>query len=174
MAVHKLKISGALLDNLLATSQHPAWQDAVDSADTSVSPQILSSGLEQDFNVDGLVRNETSFPSHITQLYNPATGVAKFSEEIDSPLYVIRVSCTIDPASQGELTFKLNVNDAVPKALQTSTVNFKNAMTVKSAIFTFYLGSEVGYDVKNDGVFISVVSDVNADIYDKSILIYRT
>ena len=39
---------------------------------------------------------------------------------------------------------------------------------------TFYLGTEAGYDAKNDGVYFTIEFSGAGKLYDKSLTIFRT
>lgn len=171
---HQLNVSGTALDKLLDSSEHPAWQDVVDGLHTSSSPQEITGGSETTFTNNGSVRNETSFPDHITELWDTTNSIAHFEEELNAPVYVARLEFTIDPQATGTVDFKMYVNDDTPKLLQTTTVSYKNAIDRVSSLFTFYLGDAAGYDVKNDGVYFTITPSSDVDIYDKTLLIYRT
>jgi hypothetical protein len=174
MANHILNITGAHLNKVLDTAEHASFEDLVDGLHTSASPQSILAGTETRITNDGTVRDEMHFPSHITKLWDTSLNIATFSEELDNPVYVIRFECTLDPASTGECEFQLYVNDATPKLIQTSFIAYKNAIARTSVLFTFYLGEETGYDVKNDGVYLSINPSTNLDLYDKTLLIYKT
>ena len=171
---YQLNITGNTLSKLIDSYYHPPHQDVVDGLHTVSSPQSITGGAETTFTNNGSVRNYSALPDHITNIWNTSTNVAAFSEEMNEPIYVARLELTIDPATVGNFDFKMYVNDSSPKLIQTVTVPYKNAIGRISAIFTFYLGTETGYDVKNDGVYFTITPSGNADIYDKTILLYRT
>lgn len=170
----KLNITIDKLNKVLDTSEHPSIQDLSDGLHTSASPQSIVGGVETLFTNNGTVRNFTSFPDHMTSIWNTSTNIASFHEEINTPIYVIRVEMTIDPSTTGTIDFKLYINDTSPKLIQTSTISHKNEIYRVSTIFTFYLGEESGYDVKNDGVYLTFTPSGAINVYDKTILIYRT
>ena len=170
----RLNNSFTEVQQLLNTALHPPFHDLIDGEHTSISPQSLTSGVPALYTNDGTVRDAISLPDHITTLWEPSTSIATFTEELNTPIYVARIEFTVDPASSGQIDFMAYINDTVPKVIQTTTSTFKNQISRISTLFTFYLGSETGYDLKNDGIYFEMLSDINADIYDKTLLIYRT
>lgn len=170
----KINQTTATIQKLINTMYHTPMQDLVDGLHTVSSPQAIVGGVETRFTNNGVIRNYFNGPSHITSIWNTTTNVASFANEMNNPMYVIRIELTVDPAGVGTMEFKLYINDTVPKLIQTASAAFKNNIARESILFTFYLGEEVGYDVKNNGVYLTITPDVNVDVYDKTLLIYRT
>lgn len=152
------------------------WHDCADSIYTTASKQSVTGGSNYDFHVDGVSRNETNLPTHITKLWDTAENLAVFSEVLDTPVYVARVQLTFLPgtAAEGYMEFKAYVNETVPVLLQTIRVAYKTDASRMEALFAFYTGDATGYDIKNKGIFFEYTPKTSGQVYDRGILIYKT
>lgn len=173
---YTLQQTGALLQKIINESEHTPIQDVVGDNYTSGSPLAITANTEYTFTCNGNTRNFKSFPSHITNFWNTVTNIGSFSELVDTKMIVATPKFVFSPstASAGKITVRVYVNDTVPKVLDAKIVDYKAVASKVSQLLTFYTGTEAGYDVKNDGVFFTVEADQNGDLYDTSIIIYRT
>lgn len=151
------------------------YHDVADNAFTTGSRQSVTGSTEYDFeaNASFEVKN---FPAHITEMWNATSNKCVFSELQDSPMCVARVQLNFDPsaASAGFVEFKAYIDETTPQLIQTIRIPYKATDSRMEALFSFYVGSETGYDMKTNGLKITYTPDANGEVYDRGILVYKT
>ena len=152
------------------------WHDCADNAYTSASKQAVTAGQTYDFTANCLPYEKTNFPSHITKLWDKVTNLVTLIEVLDSPVFVARVQMNFlpDTSAEGYMEFKAYVNETVPILIQSITIAYKGTDTRLEALFSFYVGSETGYDIKGKGLKFTYKPKTNGKVYDRGILIYKT
>lgn len=163
------------IKKVIDSQYHPPHHDCSDDAYTTGSRQSVNASTEYDFEVNCAFENSV-FPDHITKLWDPVTNMCDFSEEMNTPKYVARLQLTFEPttANAGIMEFRAYINDATPKLIQTIRVPFKATESRMEALFAFYVGSETGYDMKNDGLYFTYECSLAGEVWDRGILVYRT
>lgn len=169
-------VSDTSLKKIVTTQGTTPWHDGADDAYTTSSRQTIVAGTEYDFECNNLARHEDNFPEHITELWDTTDNVATFVEELDTPVYVARVQLNFVPtiAAAGTIELSAYVNETVPLLVDTSLINYKASDTRATALFTFYIGSETGFDLKNKGIKFTYTMSGAGEVYDRGIFIYRT
>lgn len=144
---------------------------------TGTNSIAISAGVEELFVNNGLARNSSESPAYMTDRWNTTTNIMTAITEYDSPVYVANMSFIWTPtaSSEGIAYIRVYINDTVPKLLSTYQVSYKGAVAIpKNIISTWYWGSEVGYDAKNDGVYFTVEFEHGGTITVPSLTIYNT
>ena len=151
------------------------YHDVADDTFTTGLRQSVTATTEYDFEANGSFE-VTNFPSHITKLWDTTTNKCDFSEMLDSPMCVARIQFNFDPsaAAAGFVEVKAYIDDATPKLIQTIRIPYKATDSRMEALFSFYVGSETGYDMKTDGLKFTYTPDANGEIYDRGVLVYKT
>jgi len=159
------------LDSMINTPHH----DVADDTFTTSARQSVTATTEYDFEANGSFEN-TNLPTHITKLWDKTTNKCYFSEMQDTPMCVARVQLNFDPttAAPGVVEFHAYIDDTTPKLIQVIRVPYKATDSRMEALFSFYVGSETGYDMKTDGLKFTYTPDANGEVYDRGILIYQT
>jgi hypothetical protein len=150
------------------------FEDQSDDQYTTSNRQAVTAGQEYDFTTTGTPYSKQNLPSHITGLFNGASFT--FSQVLDTPMYAARVQMNFAPstAAEGYMEFKLYIFESTPVLIQTIRSYYKASDTRLEALFTFYVGSEVGYDIKGKGAYITYTPKHSGHVYDRGILIYKT
>ena len=119
---------------------------------TTASRLTMLADTDYDFVCNGNVRNFKNLPSYVTTLWNTSTNLTTFGELLDTPVMVITVRFKFDPtvAAAGIITVNPYVNETVPVKFKPVSVPYKASLTDVSALVTIYVGSETGFDVKNN------------------------
>lgn len=164
------------INKILDGRLHSPIEDIVGDDYTSASPLSMTAGTEYRFICNGNLRNFKNFPDHITEIWNSTASLATFSEFLDTPEMVSNIQFDFDPdaAAAGTLTLKIYVNETVPILLKSYTVSYKALADRYTILGTFYIGEEIGFDVKNKGIFYTISSSANGELFDPALEIYRT
>lgn len=164
------------IDMILDGRYHSPIQDVVGNDYTTGSRLSMTAEEEYIFTCNGLLRNFKSLPDHIDNIWNTSTSIAVFPDFMNTVEMVANVSFNFNPsvASAGILTLTPYVNEDTPIPIKNYTANFKATDNRYTILATFYTGSDVGFDVKNKGVFFKIHASANGEMYDPSIEIYRT
>lgn len=171
-----LDITGDELKKVIMGRYYSFRQDIHDSQHTSGSPQAISAGTPVRFTNDTLTRNDVVSPYYITSRWNTTDNKVAFPEEIDSPTYVAEIGFVFDPsvAAAGDITLTVWIDDDTPKDIKVYTAKYKAVAEKQSIIATWYLGDDAGFDAKNDGVYFELEFEGAGDLYNKTLVIYRT
>ena len=172
----QLTFTTAEVEKLLDGRYNNFRQDVSDSTQTVGSPQAITANTEYRLTIDALSRNDVIAPTYMTNRWDTTNNKMAFSTELDSPTYVGDVSFTFDPTASaaGVGTLRVYIDDATPKEIRTYTFDFKGSPESVNILATWYLGTETGYDAKNDGIYFTVEFDQAGDLYGKGAVIYRT
>lgn len=164
------------IDMLLDGRYHSPIQDLVGNDYTIGSRLSMTADNEYTFLCNGSIRNFKSFPDHITNIWNTSTNIATFPDFMNTVEIVANVSFNFAPsaAAAGILTLTPYVNEDTPIAIKNYTASFKAIDNRYTILATFYTGDDTGFDVKNKGVFFTISSSANGEMYNPSIEIYRT
>lgn len=165
------------VDNMLDRNINPFRQDVVDGTHTAGSPQSIVANTPVRFSIDGSVRNSVKGPDYFTDRWDTVNSKMTAVTEYDGPVYVADLSWVFNPssASTGNVTVTVWIDDTVPKLIGTTTKSFKGpSASADGAVLTWYWGTEVGYDAKNDGIYFEIEFDDSGSLYDKSAVIYNT
>ena len=171
-----LKYTTEEVENILDGRYNSFRQDIVDSLHTSGSPQSLLAATEYRITNDALSRNNVVSPAYITDRWDATNNKIALATELDSPVYEVDISFTFSPAvaAEGEVITRIYIDDTVPKLIKTATAKYKQTTSIDDILMAFYLGTETGYDAKNDGVYFTIEFSGAGDLYDKSLTIFRT
>lgn len=173
----KINFTSSELNKVIDGRFHSPIQDVVDDAFTLGSEQSISANTEYTFASNGNVRNKKVLPAHISNMWNTSTNIATFEDFLNTPEIVANVQFKFDPSdsSEGLVTVRVYVNETTPLLIKTNTIDYKGASDEPlTALLTFYAGEEVGFDVKNKGVFFTYEFSSNGNLWDRAIEIYRT
>jgi len=167
-----MAITQTQFQNMMERNLTPFRQDVV--GDNSIT--ILANS-ETKLIVDGDTRNESQAPAYMTDRWDTVTSIMKATSEYDSPTYVGNVSFIWNPSGQSEgiATIRVYINDASPKLIGTYQVSYKgDSIVPKNIVTTWYWGSELGYDAKNDGIYFTLEFEHSGSVTAPSVNIYNT
>ena len=173
---YQLPFTGDEVKKVLDGRYNSPIQDCVGDNYTVGSPLAMIGGSEYNFVCNGNTSNFKKFPEHITSIWDTATNIATFSEFLDTPEIVANVQFTFNPSSSssGTITVMAYVNETVPIEIKSVVIPYKATATRSTGLITFYAGDATGFDVKNKGVFFTVESSGDGNLYDVALEIYRT
>lgn len=174
----QLSISTATIEKLLDGRYNSFRQDVSDGA---TSQAITSANTEYKLTNGASARNDVTSPAYITSRWDTTNSKIAFPDELDHPTYVGDVSFTFTPDTNasGLGVLRLYIDDsgtqnfATDPVIRTYTFDYKGAVSV-NVITTWYLGTDAGYDAKNDGVYFTVEFDDSGSVANKGAVIYRT
>jgi len=152
------------------------FDDCADNTYTSANKQTIVAGTEYDFEANGLPYEKQNLPTHITKLWDKTLNKCYFNDVVDSPVYVCRVQLNFLPntAQAGVMEFHAYIDEPVPVQIQTIRVAYKATDSKMEALFSFYVGEEEGYNIKENGMKFTYNASTNGKVYDRGILVYRT
>lgn len=152
------------------------WHDCNDNAYTSASKQSVSAGQEYAFENNGLAYEATNFPTHITKLWDKTTHKCYFNEVLDTPMYVAKVAMNFLPGVSAESYMEVfaYIDETVPIKIGSIRLPYKATDSRLEALFTFYIGTVSGYDLKAKGLKFTYKPQTNGQVYNRSILVYKT
>ena len=171
-----LKFTTTEIEQVLDGRLNSFRQDIADNQHLVGSPQAVLANTEYRLTIDGLNRNSIVAPTYITSSWDTVNNKIAFPEELDSPTYVADMAFTFHPtvSAAGFATIRLYIDDAVPKLIKTYLHDFKSVAATMNILATWYLGNDVGYDAKNDGIYITVSFEAAGNLYNKGSVFYRT
>jgi len=171
-----LKYTGSETEKILDSRLHSFIQDVHDTEHTSGSPQSITADTPVMFTNNGGLPIRVVAPSHITSRWDATNNKIAFPEELNTPTYVAEVGFTFDPsiASEGLIFLRMYIDDDTPKLIKTYSAKYKSVAQPQTIIATWYLGEDTGYDAKNDGIYFELEFQSSGDLYDKTLIIYRT
>lgn len=179
---HQLTVSGAELDKVIAYRYHPPMEDIVDGVYTISSPLAVSSGTEyrltfDDSNLARYYSNGLTSESGITRMYDYENNVAVYNELLDTPIVVALPNCWFQPSSanSGECVIRMYVNETSPILHDQAIVGFQGTSYEKMGdLFSYYLGDEVGYQLKSKGVYFTFEFTHDGNLRDMALFHYLT
>lgn len=176
MIIKKLKFAFAVIEKLIDGAYHAFIEDIVDGEHTLGSPQAISADTVYRFTVDGAARDFVVAPDYITSRWDKINSKFAVPEELNTPMYVANLGFVFDPTSnnEGHGTIRAYIDDTVPKLIHTGQFNFKGSADSAGGLVTWYMGTETGYDAKNDGVYFELEFNLAGVLYGKTLTIYRT
>ena len=171
-----IKFTTAEVEQILDGRMNSFRQDIVDSLHTVGSPQEVLANTEYRITNDALTRNSVVSPTYITDRWDATNNKIALATELDSPVYEVDFAFTFNPtvAAEGTVITRIYIDDASPKLIKTAIAKYKQTTALDDILMTFYLGTEAGYDAKNDGVYFTIEFSGAGKLYDKSLTIFRT
>lgn len=162
--------------NILDGRYHSFIQDIADSEHTIGDPQDIDADTEYLFTIDALARNFVIAPDYMTDRWDAVNSKIAPSTEMNTPTYVADIGFTFAPtvSAAGTVTVRMYIDDASPKQIRSYQFSFKGTPENVNQIMTWYLGTDAGYDAKNDGVYITVEFSAAGELYSKTAVIYHT
>ena len=160
----------------------PPTCDLVSNQYTNAAPLSIVAGTEYRMNFDlaNLARsfnNGFNANTGITRMYDFVNHVSIFDEFNDTPTIVSLPNVYFKPstASKGECLISCYVNETVPILHDQAIVGFQGTIYEKMGdLFSFYLGNEVGYQLKSKGVYFTFIFDHNGQAKDFALNQYLT
>ena len=174
---YTLSFTGDSVNKVIDGRYNNFRQDIADATHTVGSPQAIAANTPYRLTIDAALRNDTNAPNYITSRWDATNNKIAFPEELDKPTYVGDISMIFDPtaAAAGKGILRAYIDDATtPKLIRNYSFNYKAVPEIVNIITTWYLGTDVGYDAKNDGVYFEVEFDQAGSLYSKGAVIYRT
>ena len=170
------KLKGEDIDKIIDGRLNNFRQDVADGLHTLGSPQAILANTAYRLTIDGAARNDANAPDYISSRWDTTNNKMAFPDELDKPTYVGDISFIFDPtvSAAGQGVLRVYIDDVAPKLIRTYSFNYKGNPETVNIISTWYLGSDAGYDAKNDGVYFEVEFDQAGDLYNKGAVIYRT
>lgn len=171
-----LKYDAATIDKILDGRYHSPIEDIAGDNYTEISPLTITGGNTEQYVCNNNIREFSSFPAHVSKMWDTANNKAIFAELLDTPMIVGVPSFIWKPASStdGKITVGVYVNETSPILIEEQTLNYKGTARRVSPLFTFYIGEDAGFDVKNKGVIYRITPDTTGDLYLPIIKHYRT
>ena len=172
----QLSMTTTEVQNTLDARHTPFIQDIGDATHTVGSPQAVLANTEYRLTIDGAARNFVSSPAFFTDRWDDTNDKMTFSTALNTQTFVSDIGFTFDPSggSAGTGQVRVYVDDASPKVLRTYTFDYKGSPEPVSIVATYYTGTEAGFDVKNDGIYVTVEFESAGDLYNKTMVIYNT
>lgn len=179
---YQLNITGADLTKVINQKYTPPSEDMVDGVYTSGSPLAITAGVEYRLSFDdaNLARHFTNgFNSYtgITKMYDFDSDVALYEDFMDTPTIVALPNCYFEPsaASPGECIIRMYVNETSPILHDQAIVGYQGAAPEKMGdLFSYYLGDEVGYQLKSKGIYFTFEFTHNGNMFDMGLYHYLT
>lgn len=179
---YQLPFTGEEVKNVLDGRYNSFVHAIGDSLYTQASPRTLLANTEYHLTNDTLATNNTSAPTYITSRWNTTDNKISMPEELDSPVYVNDITLTFAPqsANTGKGLLRVYIdesgtqdfaNDPLIRAYQ---FDYKGVPEPISEITTWFFGSDIGFDAKNNGVYFTIESELAGNLYDVFFSIYRT
>lgn len=168
----QLTLTGTQVQDMLDRSLTPFRQDII--GDDTIN--ILANS-ETKILVNGNTRNDVQAPSYMTDRWDTVTSIMKATSEYDHPTYVGDIGFIWTPgaSSEGVATIRVYINDASPKLIRTYRQPYKGANAEPfNVVSTWYWGTDVGYDAKNDGVYFTIEFEHAGNVTSPSVVIYNT
>ena len=173
-----IKFTTSELEQVIDGRLNNFHQDIVDSKQTEPASNNIIAYTPVRWANDGGNSNETTAPTYMTDRWDTATNVMRFTSEPEHPVYVSDFGFTFLPKNSGQtgsMTITAYINDSTtPKLILTSTKSYKGILAVDSLLMSFYLGDSAGYDLKNDGVYFEIEFDQDGKLWGQTQVMYRT
>lgn len=141
----------------------------------------ITAGTEVLFVNNAAIDNEVVAPNYITSRWDIANSKIALPEELDAPTYVVDMASLFTPTAvnEGSATMRIYIDEsgtrnfATDPLIRTYNSRYKGTDLV-SIVGTWFLGSEVGYDAKNNGVYFTLEFENAGTISNPYHVIYRT
>ena len=166
------------VDDMIERGLTPFRQDVVGSNSIAIS-----ANTETLFVSNGAARNDVTGPAYMTDRWDTTNNKMTAISEYDHPTYVgdIGIVWTPDASSDGTAVVRVYIDDSGTRDFSTDpqireyTFSYKGASAIsRNIVATWYWGTDVGYDAKNDGVYFTLEFEHNGDITNPSVVIYNT
>jgi len=179
---YQLNITGDELKKAVNLRVTPPTQDIVNGNYTDAAPLAVTAGTEYRLTFDdtNLARNFTNgFNTNtgITTMYDFTEDVAIYSDFVDTPTIVALPNLYFKPtaANAGECIIRMYVNETSPIQHDQATVSYQGAIYDKMGdLFSYYLGDEVGYQIKSKGIYFTFEFSHDGDVKDMGLFHYLT
>lgn len=179
---YQLNITGNTLRKLVNYRYTPPSQDIVDGVYTDSSPRSITAGTEyklvfDDTNLAREFTNGFNDYTGITTMYDFTNNVTSYGEFLDTQTVVSLPNCYFQPSSAnaGECIIRMYVNEDTPIQMDQAIVGYQGLSYEKMGdLFSYYLGSETGYDVKNKGVYFTFEFEHSGNMKDMGLFHYLT
>lgn len=171
----KLSFTTAQINKALSYVISPISEDIVDGTNNVSNKLAVTAGVEYRLSIGTPTRHKKNgFNSNtgITKIYDIDLDKSVYNEFADTENIEAFPNCIFQPgaASSGECIIRCYVDETVPIFHDQAIVSYKGTTPEKMGDnFTFYLGSETGYDLKNKGVYFTFQFDHNGHIWDKAL-----
>lgn len=177
-----IKFTSAEVEKVLDGRYNSFRQAILDATYTSGSPLALSASTETLLTNDAAGFNVVTAPTYIASRWSVANSKLAVPDELDNPTYVNDLQFTFDPtvASAGTVTIRVYIDESGTRnfgtdpLIRTYSVDYKAIAEVVSVISTWYMGDDVGFDAKNNGVYFTVEASGAGDLYGTFFSLYRT
>jgi len=168
----QLSFTTAEIESVLDGRYNSFRQDVGDSAGAQT---ITSSDTRYKLTIDALGRNSITAPAYLTDRWDATNNKIALPNELDHPVYVGDISFTFTPntSSAGVGVLHVVIDDDTPKTIRSYPFDYKGAVAL-NILTTWYLGTEAGYNAKDDGVYFDLEFDDSGSINNKGAVIYRT
>lgn len=141
----------------------------------------ISANTEVLFVNNGAISNEVTAPTYITSRWSTTNSKISFSEELDAPTYVVDIAPLFTPTAvnEGSATMRIYIDESGTRDFSTDplirTYNSRYKGTdLVSIVGTWFLGAEVGFDAKNNGVYFTLEFENAGTLSLPYHVIYRT
>lgn len=171
-----INYTGQQIQDLLDGQHTPFRQDIQDATYDVANKISVTGGTPVRLQIDGVNYNDKVAPSYMSgDGWDVVNDKIAFPNEINHPTYVADVGFVFDSGGGGGVVeISLWVDDTVPKKIRTYISDYTNTATTLNQIMTWYLGEGIGYDAKNDGVYIELNFDTNGSLWNMGGVFYRT
>lgn len=169
--------------NDVIDGRYNSFRQAIgDSQYTVGSPLAVPANTETLLTNDALLSSDVSAPSYITSRWDATNSKIAMPEELDAPTYVNDITLTFDPtvSAAGKGVIKLYIDESGTRDFSTDPLirsydfEYKSVAEAVSIISTWFFGDATGFDAKNNGVYFTIETDANGDLYEIFFSIYRT
>jgi hypothetical protein len=172
------KFSGADIDKILDGRLHSPIQDVIGDNWTSTPGEelIMAAGQKYRFRCNGNIRNKLILPEHLTAMWDTDADITTFSDMLNTPMMVFSLGGFFipDTASEGLFTATSYVNETTPIPFKPRSTAFKSTPSEVSVSPFIYTGDDVGFDVKNKGVYFEIEVSKSGKFHTPAIELYRT
>lgn len=171
----QLDFKAAQINRTVAYRDTAISEDIVDGTYNSTNKLPVTAGVEYRLEIGTAARhfkNGFNSKTGITMLFDIDNDKAVYSEVYDTPTILALPNCLFQPsaASAGECIIKCYVDETSPILHDQAIVSYKGISPEKMGdIFQYYLGDEVGYQLKTKGVYFTFTFDHNGNMWDMSL-----
>lgn len=173
-----LPFTGDQVKKILAYRNTPPTSDIVDGTYNNASPLAVTAGVEYRLTIGTPARVFTNgFNSNtgITTMHDIVNDIGIYSEFIDTPNIQLLPNCYFKPtsANSGECIIRMYVNETSPILHDQAKVGYQGVIYEKMGdLFSFYLGDEVGYQIKSKGIYFTFEFSHNGNVKDMALYQY--
>lgn len=163
--------------------RYNSYRQAIgDSQYTEALPLALSANSEVLLTNNASLSNSVTSPAYITSRWNTTSNKIAMPEELDSPTYVNDLTLSFNPsvAAAGKGIIRVYIDESGTRdftsdpLIRSYDFNYKSTVEPVSVVSTWFFGDDTGYDAKNNGIYFTIETDANGDLYEIFFSIYRT